>query len=203
MIKNQAKTASISLITLVITAILIWRGLTPVLNNLSESQVLEPTPAPVADQVLGKSEVATPQATLKKGEAIVTKVVDGDTIEVNIAGVLKKVRYIGVNTPETVDPRRGVECFGREASNENKRLVLGKQVHLEKDISETDKFGRLLRFIHLPLDDGTTLFVNDYLVREGFAYASTYPPDVKFAEKFKEAEVKARENKKGLWNSCN
>ncbi|HSP54769.1 MAG TPA: thermonuclease family protein, partial [Dehalococcoidia bacterium] len=73
--------------------------------------------------------------------ATVTRVVDGDTIEVEINGETRKLRYIGINTPETVDPRRPVECFGHEASDYNRRLVEGKTVGLEKDISETDQFG--------------------------------------------------------------
>ncbi len=130
---------------------------------------------------------------------LVTRVIDGDTIE--IAGG-QRVRYLGVDTPETKDPRKPVQCFGKEASSENKNLVEGKRVILEKDISETDKYGRLLRYIYLPLQDGRLLFVNDYLIRQGFAKTLTIPPDVKFAEQFLEAQRQARENKKGLWEKC-
>ncbi len=123
----------------------------------------------------------------------VSRVVDGDTIELEDG---RKVRYIGINTPETVDPRRKVECFGKEASAFNANLVGGKIVRLEKDVSETDKYGRLLRFVYL--EDGT--FVNEMLVREGYAYASAYTPDITRKEFFAEAEKSARENKRGLWS---
>lgn len=131
---------------------------------------------------------------------LVTKVVDGDTIVVNNQST---VRFIGIDTPETVDPRRPVGCFGKEASNETKSLLSGKEVILQKDVSEVDKYKRLLRYIYLPLPDGQSLFVNDYLVREGFGKVLTYPPDVKFNEQLRDAEKEARDNKKGLWGRCN
>ncbi len=125
---------------------------------------------------------------------LVTKVIDGDTIEIEGG---QKLRYIGVDTPETVDPRRAVGCFGKEASNKNKELVLNKQVRLEKDVSETDKYGRLLRYVYVG-----DIFVNKYLVEEGFAKASSYPPDIKFQEIFKTAQTFAINNSKGLWGAC-
>lgn len=138
---------------------------------------------------------------IPKDTILVTKVIDGDTIEVN--GALK-VRYIGIDAPESVDPRRMVECFGKEASLENKKLVEGRQVRLEKDVSETDKFGRLLRYVYAnpSASSEQVIFVNDYLVRQGYALASTFPPDVKYQEQFREAEKEARENNRGLWSKC-
>lgn len=130
---------------------------------------------------------------------LVTKVVDGDTIEIEGG---QRVRYIGIDTPETVDPRRPVGCFGKEASRENKNLVEGGEVILVKDVSETDKYERLLRYVYIKTEDGSLLFVNDYLVRAGFAKASTYPPDVRFTEQFTRAEQEARENNRGLWGRC-
>jgi len=124
-------------------------------------------------------------------EATVVQVVDGDTIQLNTN---KKVRYIGIDTPETKDPNSPVECYGKEASEVNARLVLGKTVKLEKDVSETDRYGRQLRYVWI--DD---IFVNEYLVREGYAHASTYPPDVKYQDIFTSAEQEAREGQKGLW----
>ncbi len=132
----------------------------------------------------------------------VTKVVDGDTIEVDLNGNLKRVRLIGINTPETVDPRRGVQCFGHEASSETKLLLNGQSVVLEKDVSEHDKYDRLLRYVYLPRSDGTMLFVNDYLVRVGYAQVSSYPPDVKYQTRFVQAEEEARNKKLGLWGKC-
>ncbi|MBI2337724.1 thermonuclease family protein [Candidatus Daviesbacteria bacterium] len=131
---------------------------------------------------------------------LVSKVVDGDTIELANG---QTVRLIGIDTPETVDPRRPVGCFGKEASNEAKSLLSGKEIILQKDVSETDKYKRLLRYVFLPLENGQVLFVNDYLVREGFAKVLTYPPDVKFNEQFRQAEKEARENRRGLWGRCN
>jgi micrococcal nuclease len=123
----------------------------------------------------------------------VTQVVDGDTIKLENG---ETVRSIGIDTPETVDPRRPVGCFGKEASAKNKELVLGKEVRLVKDVSDTDKYDRLLRYVYVG-----DVFVNEYLVREGFARASSYPPDVKYQELFRDAEREAREAKRGLWAS--
>lgn len=132
----------------------------------------------------------------------VKRVVDGDTIVVLVAGQERTVRLVGINTPETVDPRKGVECFGKEASNETKEILKSRKVRLVKDVSETDKFKRLLRFVYVPLDDGSLLFLNDYLVRMGFATVSTYPPDVSFAHRFEEAQAQAINQNRGLWASC-
>jgi micrococcal nuclease len=120
--------------------------------------------------------------------------VDGDTIEVNIGGDLYKVRYIGIDTPETVHPTRGEEPYGKEAATKNKELVEGKIVTLEKDISETDKYGRLLRYVYV----GDT-FVNAELVRLGYAQVVTYPPDVKYQDLFLQLQKEAREEGRGLW----
>jgi micrococcal nuclease len=122
----------------------------------------------------------------------VARVVDGDTIEL-VGG--ERVRYIGVNAPESVKPNSAVECFGKEASAKNKELVEGQAIRLEKDVSDRDKYGRLLRYVYL--EDGT--FVNDWLVREGYAYAATFPPDVRYSDQFKQAQQEARKNKRGLW----
>jgi micrococcal nuclease len=129
----------------------------------------------------------------------VDRVIDGDTIEVRIGQQLYKVRYIGIDTPETVDPRRPVGYFGEQASAKNKELVLYKTVYLERDVSDTDKYGRLLRYVYL--SDKT--MVNLELVRLGYAKASTYPPDVKFSMLFADAEREARNNGRGLWAEAN
>lgn len=162
----------------------------------SVTQTESTTPAPI-----GAEATQSGSATFGiEGERTkVTKVIDGDTIELEGG---QKVRLIGIDTPETVDPRRPVGCFGKEASNESKSLLTGKEVIMQKDVSDTDKYGRLLRYVYLPLENGQTLFVNDYLVREGFAKVYTYPPDVKFNEQFLEAERQARELNKGLWKKC-
>ncbi|OGE31145.1 hypothetical protein A3C59_04025 [Candidatus Daviesbacteria bacterium RIFCSPHIGHO2_02_FULL_36_13] len=130
---------------------------------------------------------------------LVIEVVDGDTINLEDGTT---VRLLGIDTPETKDPRRPVGCFGKEASLEVKNLLEGKKVILEKDISETDKYERLLRYVYLPIGDDQKLFVNDYLVRKGFATVLTYPPDVKYNEQLRQAETQAREEKRGLWERC-
>jgi micrococcal nuclease len=129
--------------------------------------------------------------------ARVIRVIDGDTIEVEIEGQTFTVRYIGVDTPETVAPGQPVECFGPQASARNKELVVGRTVELEKDVSETDRYGRLLRYVYV---DGR--MVNELLVAEGFAQVSTYPPDVKYVDRFLEAQRRAREQALGLWGAC-
>jgi micrococcal nuclease len=126
----------------------------------------------------------------------VVEVVDGDTIKVSLDGEVYTVRYIGIDAPETKDPNRPVEWMGPEASAANERLVGGKTVYLEKDVSETDRYGRLLRYVYL--GDGT--FVNATLVRQGYATASSYPPDVRYQEQLRQAEREAREAGRGLWS---
>jgi endonuclease YncB( thermonuclease family) len=129
--------------------------------------------------------------------ALVTRVIDGDTIEVAINGRLYHVRYIGMDTPEVYF---GVEWMGPEASAANRRLVDGKRVVLEKDVSETDRYGRLLRFVWIHRADGW-LFVNAELLREGYAQVTTYPPDVKYADTvFLRMQRLAREHNRGLWS---
>ena len=124
----------------------------------------------------------------------VTRVIDGDTIEIEGG---EKVRYLGIDTPETVDPRKPVQCFGIEASKKNKELVEEKTVRLEKDITDRDKYSRLLRYVWV--DD---LFVNLELVKQGYASSYTYPPDVKYEKEFLAAEKEAREAERGLWKAC-
>ena len=133
-------------------------------------------------------------------EANVVRVVDGDTIVVAYGGGEYKVRYIGMDTPETVDPSSPVEWMGQEASGANKALVAGKTVVLEKDVSETDQFGRLLRYVWLT--DGTTwTLVNLELVKQGFASVATYPPDVKYVDVYLASEQEAEAAGIGLWGA--
>jgi micrococcal nuclease len=115
---------------------------------------------------------------------------------VEIDGNEYRLRYIGIDTPETVDPRRPVQCFGHEASERNRQLVEGQTVGLEKDVSETDDFDRLLRYVWVG-----DLMVNATLVEEGYALASTYPPDVRYSEQFAALQRQAREALRGLWGS--
>jgi micrococcal nuclease len=128
------------------------------------------------------------------GELHVTvkRVVDGDTFE---TGDGEKVRMIGVDTPESVKPNHPVEPYGKEASAYTKQLLTGKKVLLRFDVEPRDKYGRLLAYVYLP--DGT--FVNEKLVREGYARILTIPPNVRHAELFLQAEREARAQNRGLW----
>lgn len=168
------------LIGLVLFAILfVYSAVTR--DRTAESKLtVTPTPSTISAQVSGDKAIT------------VKKVIDGDTIEISTG---QKVRYIGIDTPESTIQK---ECFGAEASVKNKELVEGKSVRLEKDVSETDKYGRLLRYVYVG-----DVFINDELVRQGFANASTYPPDVKYQDKFSEAQKEARENNRGFWSKCN
>lgn len=149
-----------------------------------------------------------PEITNTFTEAYVSRVVDGDTIEVNIDEDKYKVRLIGVDTPETVHPNKPVEYFGKEASEFTKNNLDRKTVYLQKDVSETDRYGRLLRYVWLarPLTDEPTKdeitqnMFNSQLVANGYANISTYPPDVKYQNIFLELETNARNNYWGLWN---
>jgi micrococcal nuclease len=120
-------------------------------------------------QIVNNREIAT-----------VKRVVDGDTIELSDNRI---VRYIGINTFEMNDKRKDMLCFAKMAKIENEKLVLGKNIEMEKDISEMDKYGRLLRYVWINGE-----MVNLLLVKNGFAKTATYPPDIKYKDLFLEAE---------------
>jgi len=161
------------------------------------SVLSEPVPTPTSERMgrLDQPPSSTPGPVRGMVAARVVNIVDGDTIDVLLDGRQYRVRYIGVDTPETVHPTRGVEPGGIEASNRNKQLVGGKTVYLERDVSETDRYGRLLRYVWL--DEGT--MVNALLVEEGYAQVATYPPDVRYQERFLELQRQARNARVGLW----
>lgn len=133
-------------------------------------------------------------------EAKVSTVVDGDTVELSDG---TKVRLIGVNTPESTTR---TEPYGKEASNYTKEQLTGKTVYLEKDVSETDQYGRLLRYVWLDIPKEITdseikaKMFNAILVKNGYAEVSTYPPDVKYKEYFTKYNAAARNENKGLWS---
>jgi len=161
--------------------------------------------SPLPKVSLIPTDFPTPVITIapyEKQKTKVIRVIDGDTIEVE--GKIK-VRYIGINTPELHDPKKPVECFGQISLNENKRLVEGKEIYIQRDVSETDKYKRLLRYAWVKdpsSSSGQVIFVNDYLVRQGFAQVSTFPPDVKYVSQFLSAQTEARDNNRGLWKEC-
>lgn len=127
-------------------------------------------------------------------EGLVVRVVDGDTIHVRIGDRTEKVRYIGVNTPETHHPKRGVEAGGREAHDVNRQLVTGKRVRLELDVQERDRYGRLLAYVWVG-----DVMVNAELVTRGYAQVMTVPPNVRYQSLFLARERDARESGRGLW----
>lgn len=130
---------------------------------------------------------------------VVSRVVDGDTIEVTKNGIQEKVRLIGVNTPETVDPRKKVECFGKEASAYAKGILMNQKVTVVSDRTQDikDRYGRLLAYMYR--EDG--LFVNKHMIAEGYGYEYTYKVPYLFQKEFKEAELKAQTEGKGLWKA--
>ena len=144
-------------------------------------------------------------------EAKVIRVVDGDTIHVLFNGQKYKIRMIGVDTPETVHPNKPVEFYGKEASNFTKKSLSNKTVYLQKDVSETDRYGRLLRYVWLSRpssnepDENEIVdkMYNAILVKQGYAQAYTYQPDSKYSHIFTRLQHKARENNLGLWSSGN
>ena len=152
-----------------------------------------PTPSPEPTPVFGE-EPTGPTET-----GTVVKVVDGDTIDVVVDGVEMRVRYIGMDTPEV---HSGFEWLGAEASAANTALVAGQQVVLEKDVSETDQYGRALRYVWLDADGGW-LLVNLELIRQGFASITTYPPDVKYVDAlYVRAQDEAQAAGLGLWGAA-
>jgi len=142
--------------------------------------------------------------TSPEGYTPLSRVVDGDTIEVAFSSTDKyKVRMIGINTPEVVDPRKPVECFGKEASEHLKQLLNVKYIRLSTDPSQMgeDKYGRWLRYVYL--EDGTD--VNLQMIKDGYAYEYTYETPYTHQAAYRAAEKVARENKIGLWSpdTCN
>src|SRR4051812_41254883 len=144
----------------------------------------------------GGEDAGGPGAT---SEAAVVRVVDGDTIAVRLGGRDERVRYIGVDTPESVKPGTPVQCFAHAAATENARLVAGERIKLVRDVEERDRFGRLLAYVYR-LRDGQ--FVNAELVRRGYARPLTIPPNVRFADRFAGLARAARAAGRGLWSAC-
>jgi micrococcal nuclease len=163
------------------------------------SRTPRPSPVPTARPTPMPTPALGAAPTGRTELATVASVTDGDTIRVLLGGQNVPVRYIGIDTPET---HNGVEWMGAEASAANAALVEGQQVVLEKDVSETDQYGRLLRYVWLDTDAGW-LLVNLELLRHGYAQVSTYPPDVKYTDGlFLPAQQAAREAGLGLWGGA-
>jgi endonuclease YncB( thermonuclease family) len=139
------------------------------------------------------SPAPTPSSA-PEAQITTTRVIDGDTIEVSLSGTIYKVRYIGMDAPELDNERPEFCALAQEATRLNRQLVEGKNVWLEKDVSETDKYGRLLRYVYV-----NVIFVNAELVRQGFAWAKAYEPDTKYQDYLEKLEAEAKEAGRGLW----
>lgn len=169
-------------------------------NNSEQSPAGKPA-SPITEPKVVKNQApdnSSPEAKTSPSvvastseQAIVVKIVDGDTVKLDNG---KTLRYIGIDTPETKHPRKPQECFGQEATAKNKELVEGKTVTLVKDVNNTDRYGRLLRYVYVD-----NLFINEELVKQGYAFSTGYPPDIAKQNQLNEAEKFARENKLGLW----
>jgi len=157
---------------------------------------------PKSQEQVNVVATSSPTPTTQSDLYTVSSVIDGDTIQVVIDNKKEAIRLIGIDSPETVDPRKPVQCFGKEASAKAKSLLSGKSVRLESDPTqgERDKYQRLLRYVFL--EDGTNF--NKLMISEGYAHEYTYNIPYKYQSEFKQAQKDAEENKRGLWadNAC-
>lgn len=133
--------------------------------------------------------------------ARVVRVVDGDTIEARFDGTVEDVRYIGVDTPETVKPGTPVQCFGHRASAFNQRLAAGRRVRLVFGVERRDVYGRLLAYVYITTPS-RPLFVNAMLLRRGLARTLTIPPNTRYSALFARLERIAARSGRGLWGAC-
>jgi micrococcal nuclease len=154
---------------------------------------------------VGRGTAAAPKTAVApaRGQgapAVVSREVDGDTIHVHISGGDEKVRFIGINTPETHGPGGLKECYGKEAATRMEEVLpVGTKVDLVGDVDQRDKYGRLLAYVYRDRDH---LFVNLAMVQQGFAEAYTFPPNVAHEPEFEAAASKARDANRGLWGTC-
>ncbi len=148
-----------------------------------------PSPTPTPSHGPSPNTILTPET-----QTIVTRVIDGDTIEVSIAGAIYKVRYTGIDTPELDDTEARLCTLAQEATRYNRQTVETKTVRLEKDVSDTDEYGRLLRYVYV--DD---IFVNAELVKLGYAEVTDYPLDIKYRDLLLQLQGEAKEAGRGLW----
>lgn len=158
------------------------------------------SPSVTTEPTVDRTESSAAQDPEAPGDpATVTRVIDGDTIEVSLNGEVLRVRLIGVDTPETVDPSEPVGCYGPAASSFTTDRLEGQDVQLEYDVEHLDVYGRTLAYVWV----GDELF-NETLVARGFATVTTYPPNVKYVDRFTAAQADARSHERGLWGAvCN
>ena len=153
---------------------------------------------------IGDSDQPSAPSTITPGpltaNAVMVRTVDGDTIDVRVGDTAERVRLIGIDTPETKKPNSPIECYGPEASAFTAALLpAGTPLYLERDVVARDDYGRLLAYVYVTAD-GT--FVNDRLVREGYATLLTIPPNVAHADDFIDANRAARSADVGMWANC-
>ena len=129
----------------------------------------------------------------------VIDVVDGDTVRVRMGDRTETVRYLGVDTPETVKPGTPVQCFGKQAGEYNRRLVEGRKVRLRYSVERRDRYGRLLAYVYV---DGSRRSVNADLIARGYGEELVIPPNVEHAERYRRLEQQARDRRLGLWGAC-
>ncbi len=190
-------------VVLILSATLVYAARLPAKNTLSAPQVqgTESEVTPTNSGYVVPSEAQPAAATTADIPSTIYQInytVDGDTIKANINGKNETIRLIGVDTPETVDPRKKVQCFGKAASDFTKAHLLNQAVRLAADPTQNnrDKYGRLLRYIFLT--DGTNY--NEELVAEGYAYEYTYVVPYQYQTKFKADQAQAEATSKGLWS---
>jgi micrococcal nuclease len=146
------------------------------------------------------SDGAPPADAVRAGTATVVHPVDGDTVVVDIDGREEAVRFIGIDTPESVARDRPVECYGPEAKARTAELLPeGTVVRLERDVEARDKYDRLLAYV---IRDADGVLVNLLLVEEGYAEARAFPPNLAHQPELDEAEARARADERGLWPAC-
>lgn len=145
------------------------------------------------------SQQETAETEADTETVVVSQVIDGDTI---VLTDRRRVRYVGLNAPEMAKKDKAAQCFADQAKAQNEKLVLGKTIKLEKDSSNRDKYGRLLRLVYVTGETGQEIFVNDYLLRQGLARVLNTPPDLRFEVQFNAAAEEARFQERGLWATC-
>jgi micrococcal nuclease len=188
----------IGVVLIVLAAMLIWR-------NLQDDSGSAPTPPSATSSVARPAPTASVQSSLPASAvpAELVRIVDGDTIVVKIEGDSgqETVRLIGIDTPETKKPNTPVQCFGKEASAFTTALLTGKKIWLEPDVSNRDRYGRLLRYVWV--DSGSSyLLANEEIVSLGYGTAGDYPPDTHYHNRLFAALDHARSQQLGMWGSC-
>jgi len=184
----------LSILATVIFVILVLTG---------QIDIPDVTSSPSSTKGMLRDEALTALTASSTATYKIVRVIDADTLVASIGGMDVTLRLIGINTPEVVDPRKPVECFGREASDRAKKLLTGQSIGIALDVSQGtyDTYNRLLAYVYL--EDGT--FFNKAMVADGYAHEYTYNLPYQFQSEFKAAETDARVHGRGLWSpsSCN